>query len=87
MNKFNTDDFDYILPKKFIAQKPVEPRDHSKLMILDRQSKEIDHSYFYNLPNYLNKGDLLILNNTRVIPAKLTGKIEGKKSSQIEGKK
>ena len=81
MNKFNTDDFDYILPKKFIAQKPVEPRDHSKLMILDRQSKEIDHSYFYNLPNYLNKGDLLILNNTRVIPAKLTGKIEGKKSN------
>ena len=80
MSKFNTDDFDYILPKKFIAQNPVEPRDHSKLMILDRHSKEIDHSYFYNLPDYLNKGDLLVLNNTRVIPAKLTGKIEGNQS-------
>ena len=83
MNKFNTADFDYILPKNFIAQEPVEPRDHSKLMILNRHSKEIDHSYFYNLPDFLKEGDLLVLNNTRVIPAKLTAKVKGK-NSKIE---
>jgi len=80
MEKFNTDDFDYILPKKFIAQKPVEPRDHSKLMIVDKYNQEISHSSFFNLPKFLNKGDLLVLNDTRVIPAKLNGKTKDKQS-------
>ncbi|MBW2982144.1 tRNA preQ1(34) S-adenosylmethionine ribosyltransferase-isomerase QueA [Candidatus Woesearchaeota archaeon] len=64
-------DFDYNLPKEFIAQFPVSPRDNSKLMIIN---KKIHHKKFYNILDYLNKGDVLVVNETKVIPAKLTGK-------------
>ena len=67
-------DFNYNLPKEFIAQKPIYPRDHSRLLILDRKSKSIKHDYFYHLPKYLKKGDVLVFNNTKVFPARLIGK-------------
>jgi len=66
--------YDYELPKELIAKYPVEPRDSSRLMVLNRKNQSIKHDYFYNLPNYLEEGDLLILNNTKVIPARLLGK-------------
>jgi S-adenosylmethionine:tRNA ribosyltransferase-isomerase len=66
--------FDYELPEELIAKYPVEPRDHARLMVLNRKSKEIKHDYFYNLPNYLEEGDLLVLNDTKVIPARLLGR-------------
>lgn len=71
MTKINL--FDYYLPPELIAQKPIEPRDHSRLMVLKRESEEITHDWFYNLPNYLKKGDLLVVNNTQVISARLKG--------------
>lgn len=64
-------DFDYELPEELIAQVPVEPRDASRLLVLDRQEGGIRHNHFYNLAHYLRPGDLLVLNETRVIPARL----------------
>lgn len=72
--EMNTNDFDYFLPKSHIAQSPIEPRDHSKLMVLNRRKNEILHKSFYDLPNYLKTGDVLVFNNTRVIPARVFGK-------------
>jgi S-adenosylmethionine:tRNA ribosyltransferase-isomerase len=66
-----TSDFDYDLPAKFIAQSPLEQRDHSRLLILDRNSGEIQHATFINIGDFLKPGDLLVLNETRVIPARL----------------
>ncbi len=66
-------DFDYHLPPELIAQEPASPRDHSRLMILDRSSKEVTHDYFYNLTKYLRPDDLLVFNQTKVIPARLYG--------------
>lgn len=63
--------YDYDLPEEFIAQKPAEPRDTSKLMVINRAKDEILHDVFYNLPQYLSPGDLLVLNNTRVIHVRL----------------
>lgn len=69
-----TDDFDYTLPPEFIAQAPAEPRDRSRLMVLDRPSGTWRHSYFYELPGWLRPGDVLVFNDTRVIPARLYGR-------------
>lgn len=66
-------DFDYYLPEELIAQEPIEPRDQSRLLVLDRKNGEIEHSRFYNLPQYLQPGDTLVFNDTRVIPARLFG--------------
>ncbi|MCX7780432.1 MAG: tRNA preQ1(34) S-adenosylmethionine ribosyltransferase-isomerase QueA [Negativicutes bacterium] len=66
-------EFDYDLPEELIAQKPCEPRDHSRLLVLDRKTGIISHKRFYNLPDYLEPGDALIFNNTKVIPARLIG--------------
>jgi len=63
--------FKYDLPKELIAQKPLKNRDEARLLVLKRESNEIFHSYFYNLPEFLDSGDLLILNNSKVIKAKL----------------
>ncbi|MGI6092183.1 MAG: tRNA preQ1(34) S-adenosylmethionine ribosyltransferase-isomerase QueA [Veillonellaceae bacterium] len=70
-------DFDYDLPEDFIAQKPIEPRDHSKLMILKAATGALTHNHFYNLPDYLQPGDTLVFNDTRVIPARLIGSKAG----------
>lgn len=70
-------DFDYNLPLERIAQYPVTPRDHSRLLILNRKTGEVEDKFFYDLPDSLGKGDVLILNNTKVFPARLIGKKEG----------
>lgn len=67
------EDFDYLLPAELIAQRPVSPRDASRLMVLDRQTGQADHKHFYNLGDELEAGDVLVLNNTKVIPARLYG--------------
>ncbi|MFH0840522.1 MAG: tRNA preQ1(34) S-adenosylmethionine ribosyltransferase-isomerase QueA [bacterium] len=69
-------DFDYNLPAELIAQVPMKPRDHSRLLILDKNTGEIAHQKFYNIINYLNEGDVLVLNNSKVIPARLIGQKE-----------
>ena len=66
--------YDYPLPRELIAKYPIEPRDHSRLMVLNRQTGEIKHDCFYNLDRYLREGDLLVLNDTKVIPARLLGR-------------
>ena len=66
-----TSDFDYHLPEEFIAQTPVEPRDASRLLVLDRGQKSVTHLHFHQIGDYLTSGDLLVLNETRVIPARL----------------
>lgn len=66
-------DFYYDLPKELIAQTPIEPRDHSRMMVLSRKTNSIEHKYFYDFVDYLSPGDCLILNNTRVLPARMYG--------------
>lgn len=68
-----TDDFDYYLPEELIAQTPLANRSDSRLMIVDKNTGKIKHEHFYNIINYLNKGDVLVLNNTKVIPARIIG--------------
>ncbi len=69
-------DFDFYLPEELIAQHPLEKRDESRLMVLDKKTGEIEHKRFYDIIDYLNKGDTLVLNNTRVMPARLIGEKE-----------
>ncbi len=68
-----TSDFNFELPPELIAQTPIEKRDSSRLLILDRESGEVTHKHFYDLPDYLRPGDCLVLNNSRVLPARLIG--------------
>jgi len=68
-----TDDFDYDLPSGLIAQEPVEPRDSCRLLVLDRASGQIDHRVFSDLPEYIRSGDVVVVNETRVLPARLKG--------------
>lgn len=71
MHILKTSDFDYDLPPEFIAQTPLEPRDSSRLLVLDRRLDRLEHVHFYDLGKYLLPGDVLVLNQTRVIPARL----------------
>ena len=66
-------DFDYELPKELIAQHPMEPRDHSRRLVVNKDSGAIEHKHFYDLIEYLHPGDVLVFNDTRVIPARLHG--------------
>lgn len=66
-----TDEFDYELPPELIAQAPVEPRDAARLMVVDRESGRLEHRHFRDLPEYLESGDLLVHNESRVVPARL----------------
>ena len=68
-----TSDFYYDLPEELIAQYPVEPRDSSWLLIYDRKTKSIAHRHFYDIVDYLQKGDVLVVNNTKVLPARIYG--------------
>ena len=77
-----TSDFDYYLPKGRIAQVPVEPRDSSKLMVVDRSEKSIHHRTFTDILDYLREGDVLVFNDSKVIPARLYGK--GESGNDIE---
>ena len=69
--KWKLADFDYPLPEKYIAQYPAKRRDQSKLMVIHKDTGEIEHKIFSNLPEYLRKNDLVITNNTKVFPARL----------------
>ena len=71
-----TDDFDYELPEELIAQTPLEKRDNSRLMVLDKKTGEIKHEVFANIINYLNPNDILVLNDTKVMPARIIGEKE-----------
>ena len=71
-----TADFDYFLPEELIAQSPVEPRDHSRMLVVHRDSGEVEHKHFYDVTSYLKKGDALVINETKVIPARLLGEKE-----------
>ena len=68
-----TADFDYELPEELIAQTPAEPRDHARLLVVHRKEGRLEHRHFYDVIDYLNPGDALVINETRVIPARLTG--------------
>jgi S-adenosylmethionine:tRNA ribosyltransferase-isomerase len=88
-----TDDFDYYLPESLIAQHPAEKRDHARLLVLNKETGETEDKYFYDIIDYLKPGDVLVMNDTRVIPARLFGHREGKEESievflllNIEGK-
>ena len=73
----NISEFDYQLPPEYIAQVPIEPRDRSRMMIVDRMNGSLEHSHFFNLPDLLREKDTLVFNNTRVIPARLYCKKKG----------
>ena len=68
-----TDDFDYELPKELIAQTPLKNRSESKLLVMDRVTGALEHKHFYDIIDYLNKGDALVINDTKVIPARIIG--------------
>ena len=71
------DEFDYNLPEELIAQKPSEKRDICRLMVLDMEEKTVDHKHFYDVLDYLGEGDCLVLNNSKVLPARLFGEKVG----------
>ena len=78
-----TSDFFYELPEELIAQTPAEPRDSSRLLIYDRKNKTIMHKHFYDIVDYLHAGDVLVINNTKVLPVRLYGNKE-KTNGKIE---
>lgn len=78
-----TSDFFYELPEELIAQTPAEPRDSSRLLIYDRKNKTITHKHFYDIVDYLHSGDILVINNTKVLPVRLYGNKE-KTNGKIE---
>ena len=78
-----TSDFYYDLPQELIAQTPLQRRDSSRLMTLDRHSGAIEHHHFYELPDFLREGDCLVLNNSRVLPARLIGRRETGGAAEI----
>lgn len=79
-----TADFYYHLPEELIAQHPMEKRDHSRLMVLDRQNHTLEHKHFYDIPDYIRPEDVLVINNSKVIPARLYGHAEGRPEAGIE---
>ena len=70
------DDFNYNLPENLIAKYPTQKRDEARMLVVDKLTGEIIHKHFYDLVDYLNPCDFLVLNNTKVIPASLLGKKE-----------
>ncbi len=79
-----TSDFYYDLPQERIAQHPVEPRDSSRLMVVDRKTGALSHGVFSDIINYLREGDVLVINDSKVIPARLYGTVEGRPDAAIE---
>ena len=68
-----TDDFDFYLPEGLIAQTPLEKRDASRLLVLDKKTGDVSHRHFTDVIDYIEKGDTLVLNDTKVMPARLYG--------------
>ncbi len=81
LDRCRLSDYEYYLPEELIAQKPLDERDQSRMLVLDRFRGSIEHTVFQHLPEYLTQGDLLVFNDTRVIPARLVGRIAGKEAS------
>ncbi len=79
-----TSDFYYELPAEQIAQHPLEKRDTSRLMVIDRTTGEIEHKHFFDICDYLREGDTLVINDSKVIPARLYGHVEGREDAKIE---
>ena len=79
-----TSDFYYDLPERLIAQHPMEKRDSSRLMVIDRKSGEVSHKHFFDIIDYLNEGDVLVINDSKVIPARLYGHAEGREEALLE---
>jgi len=79
-----TADFDYYLPEELIAQHPAEKRDHSRLMVLDRTENTIEHKHFYDILDYINPEDVLVVNDSKVIPARIYGHVEGREEALTE---
>ena len=82
--ELRTADFYYDLPQELIAQHPMEARDHSRLMVLDRGAGSITHRHFYDILDELHEGDVLVVNDSKVIPARLYGHAEGRPEAKIE---
>ncbi len=79
-----TADFDYYLPEELIAQHPEKERDHSRLMLLDRTEGTIDHKHFYDIIDYINPEDVLVVNDSKVIPARIYGHVVGREEAALE---
>ena len=79
-----TSDFFYNLPEELIAQHPMEKRDTSRLMVLDREKRSIEHKRFYDIIDMLSEGDVLVVNDSKVIPARIYGHVEGREEAKIE---
>ena len=79
-----TSDFFYELPEALIAQHPMEKRDESRLMVLDRDQGSLEHRHFYDIIDYLRPNDVLVINDSKVIPARLYGHVEGREEAEIE---
>ena len=79
-----TNDFFYDLPEELIAQHPIEKRDNSRLMIIDRKSGKIEHKHFYDIIDYINPEDVLVVNDSKVIPARLYGHVKEREEAKIE---
>lgn len=73
MDIYSTKTYNYNLPEELIAQTPIEPRDHSRMLVYHRQKDKIEHKHFYDVIDYLNEGDVIVVNNTKVLPARLLG--------------
>jgi S-adenosylmethionine:tRNA ribosyltransferase-isomerase len=73
INDFKTSDFYYDLPEELIAQTPIKKRDHSRLLVLDKKTGEVEHKHFFDIIDYLQEGDCLVINDTKVLPARLYG--------------
>ncbi len=85
-------DFDYMLPEELIAQHPADKRENSRMMVLDRTAGTIEHKHFYDIIDYLRPGDLMVLNDSKVIPARIFGfkektggKVEVLLTKRLEG--
>ncbi len=82
--ELKTADFFYELPPELIAQHPSEKRDHSRLMVIDRESGKLEHKHFYDIIDYLKEGDVLVINDSKVIPARLYGHAEDREEATLE---
>src|SRR3989344_5703216 len=80
---FFTKDFDYVLPTDRIAQTPIEPRDQSRLMVVDRKKQTTAHRHFYDIVEYVQAGDLMVWNNSKVFKARLFGKLLSQKGENL----
>ncbi len=78
-----TSEFDYYLPKELIAQKSVEPRDHSRLMVIDKKNKTVEEKHFYDIADYFLPGDVLVWNNSKVFKARLFGSLQSQNSEAL----